>query len=307
MASLEERYNVNVKKLLNKQVHIEFFNEKTCEIEWVEGIFSDFVDDNTEEDYYEQLNASKKIFIEVRKDFSYIFTDIIYSDWGGLPIESRKKIAIMDVGRLNDLLAGFLLMRRGSVIYPILFDLIEKDDDFEKRISNWKEIAKYTSFFKFNIRRIKIKNILSQISEETEKYQKKIYTCGICRLIRFEILSKMLNNLEDNELKYIKAITDGVSLIKSSFCSDKVDLKSISLNHMFSAQPIFTPIISFDLNKYKDFLGKIFNNLEKIDYCPLMPKEQEIDIEELKKYYESLNFDKLIVECLKNVEIINIM
>ncbi|GAJ05261.1 unnamed protein product, partial [marine sediment metagenome] len=31
----------------------------------------------------------------------------------------------MDVGRLNDLIAGFLLMRRGSEIYPVLFDITE--------------------------------------------------------------------------------------------------------------------------------------------------------------------------------------
>jgi len=41
-------------------------------------------------------NPKKKIFIEVRQEFTYIFTDIIGSKWGGLPIETQKKIIIMD-------------------------------------------------------------------------------------------------------------------------------------------------------------------------------------------------------------------
>ena len=77
-------------------------------------------------------NPDKQIFIEVRDQFSYLFTDIIYSKWGGLPIESNKKIACMDIGRLNDLLAGFIIMRRGCQIYPILFDLTENDDIFQQ-------------------------------------------------------------------------------------------------------------------------------------------------------------------------------
>ncbi|GAG85563.1 unnamed protein product, partial [marine sediment metagenome] len=78
----------------------------------------------------------KQIFIEIRGDFTYIFSQIIRSKWGGLPIEPQKKILVMDIGRLNDLIAGFLLMRRGSEIYPILIDLTEDGTGVEDWISN---------------------------------------------------------------------------------------------------------------------------------------------------------------------------
>jgi len=58
-----------VKKLLNKQVHIDFLNDKTAQIEWVEGKFSEFVDENTAEDYDdEDINNSEKIFIEIESE-----------------------------------------------------------------------------------------------------------------------------------------------------------------------------------------------------------------------------------------------
>ena len=73
-------------------------------------------------------SPDEKIFIEVRGQFSYVFTDIVESKWGGLPIEPRKKVFVMDVGRRTDLLAGFLLARRGCQIFPVLFDMTEKRD-----------------------------------------------------------------------------------------------------------------------------------------------------------------------------------
>ena len=83
-------------------------------------------------------NPNKKIFIEIRDNFSYIFSHIIKFPWDGLPIEPQKKMLVMDVGRLNDSVSGFLMMKRGSNVYPILFNMMhnkEKDILWE---SNWK-------------------------------------------------------------------------------------------------------------------------------------------------------------------------
>ena len=66
-------------------------------------------------------SPKKEIHIEIRGEFSYIFTDLIYTNWGGLPSEYTRKILCNDIGRLNDLLAAFLVMRRGCELYPIFF------------------------------------------------------------------------------------------------------------------------------------------------------------------------------------------
>ena len=85
------------------------------------------------------LTSPKKvIFVEIRDDFSYIFTDIIKSNWGGLPIENQKKVVVMDIGRLNDLISSFLLMKRGCVVYPVLFEITHNKIIFNIWKSNWK-------------------------------------------------------------------------------------------------------------------------------------------------------------------------
>ncbi len=248
------------------------------------------------------LTSPKKvIFVEIRDDFSYIFTDIIKSNWGGLPIENQKKVVVMDIGRLNDLISSFLLMKRGCVIYPVLFEITHNKKAFNIWKSNWKELAQYVPLFKFSLKKINIVNIIQFVER---KIQSKKYLCGICKLIRLEILSKLIETLSSNT--NIRAITDGVSLNNSTLCPDYVDFNSIALNYLFSIYPIFTPIIGLDLNEIDDLHKKISPNLKEFDYCDFKPKNQEFDLKRLKELYQSLELNDLIQQNLQNIEHIKI-
>ncbi len=240
-------------------------------------------------------NPNKRIFIEVRNEFTYIFTDIIKSEWEGLPIEHNKKIIVMDIGRQSDLLAGFFLMRRGCVIYPILFDLTNKNEILNEWIFNWNQVLKYVPFSKIKLVKI---NLMKVVDEVIENHQEKTDICAICRIIRFEIISKLLKDPN----KEIKALTDGINNNHSSFCNDVVDLQSISLNYHFSNYPIFTPLIGLELSRIQGFLIKISKNLNKIDYCKYKPKNQQIDIKKLKKLYSSLKIRETIKNAIDNLE-----
>ena len=56
-----------VKRLLNKLVHVDFFNEKTRQIEWVEGTFSKY-----EPDTEEGTSENSFIVIETKTDLDRI-------------------------------------------------------------------------------------------------------------------------------------------------------------------------------------------------------------------------------------------
>jgi thiamine biosynthesis protein ThiI len=248
-------------------------------------------------------NPKKKIFIEIRDEFSYIFTDIIKSRWGGLPIEDNKKVICMDIGRLNDFLAGFLIMRRGCVLYPILFKINEDENTIKKWILNWKEIMKYTPYSILKFRIINVVDILKVIEKDLKE---RAFFCAICRMIRFEILGKILNGSNFGEIERIKAITDGVSLNGTTYCTDEVDLESIALNHLFLNLPIFTPVIGLDSQNINKYLSEISINLNSIDYCCFKPKSQQINTEEIKKLYKSLKIDNLINQCINKIEEFNV-
>ena len=243
-------------------------------------------------------HPKKQIFIEIRQDFSYIFSQVIKSKWGGLPIEPVKKILVMDVGRLNDLIAGFLLMRRGSEIYPVLFDITEDKALNDIWISNWKEVTDYIPFNQFRLRKVNLYNILKKLSSELSDIQ---YFCGICRLIRFDLLSRILTVSNFSFYEKIRAITDGASLSCSSICSDSVDLDSLALNHLISKFPIFTPLIGFGRDSIQNLAFKISKKFKPIEYCPFKPKDQEFDAEKLNKIYDNLNLDKILEESVEKI------
>ncbi|MFX1497142.1 MAG: THUMP domain-containing protein [Promethearchaeota archaeon] len=251
------------------------------------------------------LTSPKKvIFIEIRDEFSYIFSDIIKSKWGGLPIETQKKISVMDIGRVNDLVSGFLLLKRGCIIYPILFEMTEEHELINIWLSNWKALTKYIPFNHFILKKV---NLVEILKITLTKIQNKKYICGICSLMRFDILSRIIENLsEDSDIK-IRAITDGVSLNNSTFCPDHIDLDSIALSHLFSNVPIFTPIIGLDLDEINDLINKISKNLRSFDYCKLKPREQEFDSKIVKELYESLKLNELIQRAIQKAEEIRIL
>ena len=239
----------------------------------------------------------KQLFIEIRGEFSYIFSQVIKSKWGGLPIEPQKKMLLMDVGRLNDLIAGFLLLRRGGEIYPILIDINEDKASIETWLSNWREIGKYIPYSRFQLIIIKINQILKKVASEREVGKN---FCSICRLIRFEILSKILSNPAFHFYEKIRACVDGTSFNCSSFCPDSIDLDTLASNSLISRFPIFTPIIGFSSKKLDNLTMKISPNLKKIDYCPFKPEEQELNAEILKKIYNQLDIDKMLEESIQN-------
>ncbi|MHA1349527.1 MAG: THUMP domain-containing protein [Promethearchaeota archaeon] len=247
---------------------------------------------------------SKKIFIEVRGDFTYVFSQIIKSKWGGLPIEPQKKILVMDIGRLNDEIAGFLLMRRGSEIYPILIDLMEDGTDVEDWISNWKEIGDYIPKNNIRLAKFRIYDVLKEVYAELDEKQ---YFCGICRLIRFDLMSKILKNPKFQFYEKIKAVTDGISLNNSNYCPDSIDLETLAINTLHLTHPIFTPLIGIGESKIQDLSKKISKNLKKVNYCPFKPENNQVfDAEKLKEIYNSLNIDNKLLFIVENGLEINI-
>lgn len=249
-------------------------------------------------------SPDKRIFVEVRGEFSYLYTDIIKSKWGGLPTERVKKILVMDVGRREDLLGGFLLARRGSEIYPVLFNLMDEEGELEAWKSNWEQVSEYLPFKAFSLRIIDLKPIMDRA---IENLQDKKFTCAVCRLIRFDLISRLLKVEENKDFMEVKAVSDGVTHNNNqTICDDMVDLESIALSLEFMPHPIFTPVIGLGLKRMEKWLSRISNNLDEIRYCKYAPKDQEIKIDGLRELYRALNLEKLVKKSLNEMKIVKI-
>ncbi|MHA1843906.1 MAG: THUMP domain-containing protein [Promethearchaeota archaeon] len=248
-------------------------------------------------------SPKKKLYIEIRNDFSYIFTQIINSEWGGLPIESNKNIIALDVGRTVDLLAGFLLMRRGCSIYPILFDMMGDQEILKNRINNWKQVLKYYPSFSYKLFIFDVKGVLQDIWNSLDD---KGLMCGVCRLIRFMIANE--SKLKINEFGKFRnvAFTDGLNVNSTFPCNDSVDLDSIILNNRLFNNLTLTPLIGLTKKQIIDMMVKISPEIKELNYCPFKPKNQYFDIEKILKLMNALNIRKHINDIFNNLEIFHI-
>jgi hypothetical protein len=85
-------------------------------------------------------NPKKTIYIEIREKSAYILSQIIPSLWGGNPIEPDKPLLCPWSGHPLDIVASHLLLRRGAVVIPVLFDGISIPlikDKFTENLQNW--------------------------------------------------------------------------------------------------------------------------------------------------------------------------
>ena len=260
----------------------------------------DILDHFTELDLTVNLSEPEKvIYIEVRDDFTYIFTEIIASDWNGLPIMSRKKMLVMDIGRVNDLLASMMMAKRGGKLFYLLFSIEQQKKSLDKRIGNLKRLRTFFPFSELYAYQINIVDILHEIYENKDYRQ---YTCSICRLIRFDLIARFRKKMGTSEVGNIRVIIDGLSYNQDTFCPDSVDLETLALKSQFVDLPIFSPLIGLNKKEIQDLRFKVSSKLEQIDYCQFKPKEQLFSEEKLKNLYESLKIEHLMKNALENIE-----
>jgi adenylyl- and sulfurtransferase ThiI len=209
----------------------------------------------------------------------------------------------MDVGRIDDLIAGFMLMKRGCNIFPILFNMMNNQENITIWESNWRELLDYTPYSNFMLIKINLLQILEKVIPKINNAE---LTCGICRLIRFRLIGILKSKLEGKRYDKIRAFTDGLALTNTSHCDDNVDLESLALNNLFSDYPIFTPLIGFNVAEINNLREKISNNLKVFDYCKLKPQNQTYDPVNILKIFDDLDINPLIEESLNNLALIRI-
>lgn len=65
-------------------------------------------------------DPDQELFVEVRGDHAYVFTEII-EGVGGLPVGSQEGVVAIFSGDVSSSVAVFLMLKRGSPVYPVAF------------------------------------------------------------------------------------------------------------------------------------------------------------------------------------------
>jgi hypothetical protein len=154
--------------------------------------------------FFNPKKASHVLSIDIRGHTAFLYLKNIMTFWGGRPIESDKAMLTEWIGQSLEPLAAQMMLRRGAVVLPLIFDFGEyKIKDMDKKIKiNTLNLAKYYSD-KLTI----ISLAFYQVLEHLEQQYSEIANapCVYCLFARLKLIDGLLSYRGKSEpYRYLK-------------------------------------------------------------------------------------------------------
>ncbi|MCF8008404.1 MAG: tRNA 4-thiouridine(8) synthase ThiI [Halanaerobiales bacterium] len=238
------------------------------------------------------------INVEIRKDFAYIYTEII-EGLGGLPVGISGTVGLMLSGGIDSPVAGYMSLKRGVKIIPIYFHSFPFTTDRakEKVIDITKTLSNYQHNIKLHV--VDFTKILTEINKNCPD---KLLTI-IMRRLMIKITEMLISKYDG------KAIITGESIGQVA----SQTLEAIQVTNNISALPILRPLIGLNKVQIVNLAKKIDTydiSIQPYDDCctVFVPKNPETKptLEQIIQGEKKLNIDKLIKQAVKSVQILNI-
>ncbi|MGZ4939722.1 MAG: tRNA uracil 4-sulfurtransferase ThiI [Halobacteriota archaeon] len=123
-----------------------------------------------------------QLFIDVRADRAYLYTEIIHGA-GGLPLGTQGKLVALISGGIDSPVAAWLMMKRGCPIIPIFFDCgsfigttgAQRACDCINALATWAQIP-------LKVARLRHETSMARFKERCPRL-----TCVLCKRMMYRI------------------------------------------------------------------------------------------------------------------------
>lgn len=243
-------------------------------------------------------NPDILISIEIREEGAYVFTHT-YKGAGGYPLGVGGKIMHMLSGGIDSPVAAYLLMKRGIKIECIHFasppytnaGVIEKLKDLLGKLN------KYQPEIRLNI------IPFTKLQEEIYANCDESYVITIMRRMMFRLADKLAKR------RRCLAISSGESV--GQVASQTLD--SMNVINNVTNLPVLRPVVCYDKTEIIDLARKIDTyeiSIRPFEDCctifaPKNPKTKP-SLEKVVEYESKWDYESMIDEAIKNVEVIYI-
>ena len=241
-------------------------------------------------------NPEITLNVEIRKEGTYLYTDEIKGR-GGYPVGVQGKGLLMLGGGIDSPVAGYLTMKRGVNIEAIYFDSPPHTSlEAKNKVKKLSEILnEYSGKVKLHI------VPFTKIQEEIYKKCPDNYMITIMRRMMYRIAEKYAKKIN------AKIIINGESIGQVA----SQTLESMVCINNVTNMPVIRPLATFDKLEIIDIAKKIKTYETSIlpyeDCCTIfVPKHPVIkpDLKKAIEYENNIEYEKLIDECIDNIETI---
>lgn len=229
-----------------------------------------------------------EIYIEIREDNAYVFTNIIPGT-GGLPVGSQGKTVVLFSGNVNGLVTAYLALKRGSL--PTFIFLNPKGEKEEKEaLEVFKNLSKIHTDLELRV--IPFQQIQRKIEEKIPKGARWL----ICRRMRTKLADLVAENID------AKIILTEETLKNLSDCG----LEMVKISEEKSSRPVLHPLTGFSpekIEKIGEKLNQKGNLWVKNKICPSIIDAEKQSIQTIRKLEKTIGEEELLKSALESTKI----
>lgn len=253
---------------------------------------------NTKDKKVDVHNPDYLLKIEIRNDYTYIYTKEIKA-LGGYPVGVAGKGLLMLSGGIDSPVAGYMAMKRGIKLECIYFE--SPPHTSPQALNKVKKLVSILNKYQPSIK-LHIINF-TEIQESIYKFIDPTYMITIMRRMMYRISEKVMQNRED--LVLING--ESVGQVASQ------TLTSMTVINNVTNIPVLRPVACLDKLEIIDIAKKIDTYETSIlpyeDCCTIfLPKHPVINpkIEKALEYEKKFDYEALINEAVSKVNTITI-
>ena len=241
-------------------------------------------------------NPNLIIKIEIRAEGAFIYLRE-FKGLGGYPVGIQGKGLLMLSGGIDSPVAGYLALKRGVDLECLYFESPPHTslEAKNKVIKLASIINKYSGNLKVHV------VPFTKLQEEIYKQVPDNYVITIMRRMMYRIASKLILK------RHLKVIINGESIGQVA----SQTLTSMQVINSVTNLPVIRPVACMDKLEIIDVAKKIETYETSIlpfeDCCTIfLPKHPVINPDESKclEYESRFNYEKLVDECVNNIETI---
>ena len=253
---------------------------------------------NTKDKKVDVKNPDLLLNIEIRKDYTYIYTNQ-YEGLGGYPNNTLGKAMLMLSGGIDSPVAYYLALKRGIHVEAVYFEAIPHTslEAREKVISLCKKISVYTNNVKLHI------VPFTMLQEEIYKKCDPEYIITIMRRMMYRITERLAKR------KGALTIVNGESVGQVA----SQTLTSMNVINNVTNFPVIRPVACLDKLEIIDIAKKIdtydISILPYEDCCTVFVPEHPVinpDLSYAKSEEEKIDYESIIRDIVHNIKTITI-
>ncbi|KXA88700.1 hypothetical protein AKJ57_06460, partial [candidate division MSBL1 archaeon SCGC-AAA259A05] len=224
-------------------------------------------------------------------DDAYIFTKIV-EGIGGLPVGSQGRVITLFSGSIDSLVSTYLLLKRGSLPYPLFLDPGRTGEEGEERILDLcRRLLKFHPELK--LLTAPFRPLLEEISEKIPEKMRWI----VCRRMYLRLAQSIAEEVG------AKALVSSADINQIS----SWPLENVKIIEEKIEYPLLYPLTGFDEEQISSIGKEIIGSgrpPEDLHPCPqTVPEPSDMDLEGIQEKEKNILEKELMESSLASLEI----